>query len=115
MKTADQINDPWIQVLSSKLGGAKDSDAKGFRATCGNAACPSCLIPDSQQPTDERYIFFHDLINWWNLAKGHCTTPRCNKKLVWGNYGKKTPRAHVWTLQRVAIKGALILPATSLP
>eukprot|EP00966_Prymnesium_polylepis_P308239 7123046-Prymnesium_polylepis.1 len=62
------------------------------------------MIPDAQQPTDERDIVFHDLINWWNLAKGRCMTPQCNKKLVWGNYGKKTPRKHVWMLQRSKIK-----------
>ena len=94
------VNDPWLRVLTDKLSAAKSSDAKGFRASCNNAACPTCMTPDAQQPQNERYIFYHDLINWWNLSKGHCMNPQCHKKLVWGNYGAGAPRQNVWTLQR---------------
>ena len=77
---------------------AVKADSKSMRSACGDPACPTCRLPEEQQP-DERYLFFHDVVFWWNACRGKCMAKGCRRALQWHKeIGEKGGDG--WSLQR---------------
>jgi hypothetical protein len=74
------------------------SDSSTMRASCGDPECPSCRLPEAQQP-DERYMFFQDVVYWWNACRGKCMAKGCRRPLKWWKE-KDEKGGDGWSLQR---------------
>ena len=95
-------------VLYNKCDKARVQDAVAMKASCNNVDCPTCRLPEEQQP-DEEDIFFDDVIYWWNVCRGKCMGAGCRRKLCFYRSPaemaamkarKEKPKADLWTLQR---------------
>ena len=74
------------------------SDRAAMRARCGDPTCPGCRLPEHMQP-DERRLWHHDLIKWYNASRGKCMS--CRRVLARSRLDSKVDGYdNVWTIQR---------------
>jgi hypothetical protein len=87
-----------IPALHRRINNSVTSDMRAMRASCGDTQCPACRLPEHLQPSGP-FIFYDDLIYWWNTCQGRCMAKGCYRKLTFTCARDEQDETN-WTIQR---------------
>ena len=85
-------------ALHNRINNGITSDMRAMQASCGDTQCPACRLPEHLQPSGP-YMFYDDLIYWWNTCQGKCMAKNCNRKLTFATSSNMQDQTN-WTIQR---------------
>lgn len=85
-------------ALHNRIHNGIGADMMAMQASCGDTQCPACRLPEHLQPSGE-YMFYDDLIYWWNTCQGKCMAKGCYRKLAFATSRHGQDQTN-WTIQR---------------
>ena len=85
-------------ALHNRINNGITSDMRAMQASCGDTQCPACRLPEHLQPSGP-YMFYDDLIYWWNTCQGKCMAKNCYRKLTFATSSNMQDQTN-WTIQR---------------